>query len=134
MRFAAQAARYFESAEVIELHHPNKVDAPSGTATRTAELIAAARREAGLGAPPDATTPPRDGARGADVDGVHVHALRITGMIAHQEIVFGAAGETLTIRHDSLDRVSFMPGVLLAVRGIAKRPGLTVGLEPLLDL
>jgi 4-hydroxy-tetrahydrodipicolinate reductase len=110
------------------------VDAPSGTATRTAELIAAARRDAGLGAPPDATTQALDGARGADVDGVHVHALRIAGMIAHQEIVFGGAGETLTIRHDSLDRVSFMPGVLLAVRNVAGRPGLTVGLEPLLDL
>jgi 4-hydroxy-tetrahydrodipicolinate reductase len=134
MRFAQLAAKYFDSAEVIELHHPQKVDAPSGTATRTAELIAAARRDAGLGAPPDATTQALDGARGADVDGVHVHALRITGMIAHQEIVFGGAGETLTIRHDSLDRVSFMPGVLLAVRNVAGRPGLTVGLEPLLDL
>jgi 4-hydroxy-tetrahydrodipicolinate reductase len=134
MRFAQLAAKYYDSAEVIELHHPKKVDAPSGTAVRTAELIAAARRDAGLGDPPDATTQARDGARGADVDGVHVHALRITGMIAHQEVVFGAAGETLTIRHDSLDRVSFMPGVLLAVRGIASRPGLTVGLEPLLDL
>jgi 4-hydroxy-tetrahydrodipicolinate reductase len=134
MRFAQLAAKYYDSAEVIELHHPKKVDAPSGTAVRTAELIAAARRDAGLGDPPDATTQARDGARGADVDGVHVHALRITGMIAHQVVVFGAAGETLTIRHDSLDRVSFMPGVLLAVRGIASRPGLTVGLEPLLDL
>jgi 4-hydroxy-tetrahydrodipicolinate reductase len=134
MKFAQIAAPYFESVEVVELHHPKKVDAPSGTAVRTAELIAAARRDAGLGDPPDATTQARDGARGADVDGVHVHALRITGMIAHQEVVFGAAGETLTIRHDSLDRVSFMPGVLLAVRGIASRPGLTVGLEPLLDL
>jgi 4-hydroxy-tetrahydrodipicolinate reductase len=134
MKFAQLAARYYDSAEVIELHHPNKADAPSGTAVRTAELIAAARAEAGLDAQPDATTQARDGARGSDVDGVRVHALRITGMVAHQEIVFGGAGETLTIRHDSLDRVSFMPGVLLAVRNIASRPGLTVGLEPLLDL
>jgi 4-hydroxy-tetrahydrodipicolinate reductase len=134
MKFAQLAARYYDSAEVIELHHPNKADAPSGTAVRTAELIAAARAEAGLDAPPDATTQARDGARGSDVDGVRVHALRIAGMVAHQEIVFGGAGETLTIRHDSLDRVSFMPGVLLAVRNVASRPGLTVGLEPLLDL
>jgi 4-hydroxy-tetrahydrodipicolinate reductase len=134
MRFAQQAARFYDSVEVLELHHPNKVDAPSGTAVRTAELIAEARKQAGLGAPPDATTQARDGARGADVDGVHVHALRVAGMVAHQEIVFGAEGETLTIRHDALDRVSFMPGVLLAVRGVAARPGLTVGLEALLDL
>ena len=134
MKFAQLAARWFDSAEVIELHHPNKADAPSGTAVRTAELIAQARADAGLAAPPDATTQARDGARGSDVDGVRVHALRITGMVAHQEIVFGGAGETLTIRHDSLDRVSFMPGVLLAVRNVASRPGLTVGLEPLLDL
>jgi 4-hydroxy-tetrahydrodipicolinate reductase len=134
MKFAQLAARYYESVEVIELHHPNKVDAPSGTAVRTAELIAAARKEAGLGAPPDATSQSREGARGADVEGVHVHALRIAGMVAHQEIVFGAQGETLSIRHDSLDRVSFMPGVLLAVRNVASRPGLTVGLEALLDL
>jgi 4-hydroxy-tetrahydrodipicolinate reductase len=134
MKFAQLAARFYESAEVIELHHPNKADAPSGTAVRTAELIAQARADAGLGAPPDATTQARDGARGSDVSGVRVHALRIAGMVAHQEIVFGGAGETLTIRHDSLDRVSFMPGVLLAVRNVASRPGLTVGLEPLLDL
>jgi 4-hydroxy-tetrahydrodipicolinate reductase len=134
MRFAELAARHYESVEVVELHHPNKADAPSGTAIRTAELIAAARDAAGLPAPPDATTQTRDGARGADVDGVHVHALRIAGMVAHQEIVFGAEGETLTIRHDSLDRVSFMPGVLLAVRKVAAHPGLTVGLEALLDL
>jgi 4-hydroxy-tetrahydrodipicolinate reductase len=134
MKFGQLAARYYDSAEVVELHHPNKADAPSGTAVRTAELIAAARKEAGLGAPPDATTQAREGARGADVDGVHVHALRIAGMVAHQEIVFGAQGETLTIRHDSLDRVSFMPGVLLAVRNVASRPGLTVGLESLLEL
>jgi 4-hydroxy-tetrahydrodipicolinate reductase len=134
MKFAQLAARYYDSAEVIEFHHPNKADAPSGTALRTAELIAAARRAAGLDAPPDATTQAREGARGADVGGVHVHALRIAGMVAHQEIVFGAEGETLTIRHDSLDRASFMPGVLLAVRSVASRSGLTVGLEALLDL
>jgi len=134
MRFAQIAAKFYDSAEVIELHHPNKVDAPSGTALRTAELIAAARRDAGLGAAPDATTQERDGARGADVDGVHVHALRIAGLVAHQEIVFGAQGETLTIRHDSLDRTSFMPGVLLAIRNVGAKPGVTVGLEALLDL
>jgi 4-hydroxy-tetrahydrodipicolinate reductase len=134
MRFAQLAAKYYDSAEVIELHHPSKADAPSGTAIRTAEVIAEARKDAGLGSPPDATTQARDGARGADVDGVHVHALRVTGLVAHQEIVFGAEGETLTIRHDSLDRVSFMPGVLLAVRNVTSRPGLTIGIEPLLDL
>jgi 4-hydroxy-tetrahydrodipicolinate reductase len=134
MRFAQLAAKYYDSAEVVELHHPNKADAPSGTAIRTAEVIAQARKDAGLGSPPDATTQARAGARGADVDGVHVHALRIAGLVAHQEIVFGADGETLTIRHDSLDRVSFMPGVLLAVRNVMSRPGLTIGLEPLLDL
>jgi 4-hydroxy-tetrahydrodipicolinate reductase len=134
MKFAQLAARYYDSAEVIELHHPGKVDAPSGTAVRTAELIGEARKAAGRDRPPDATTRALDGARGADVDGVRVHALRVAGMVAHQEIVFGGEGETLTIRHDSLDRVSFMPGVLLAVRNVASRPGLTLGLESLLDL
>jgi 4-hydroxy-tetrahydrodipicolinate reductase len=134
MRFAQMAARYYESAEVIELHHPTKVDAPSGTAERTAGLIAAARAEAGLGPVPDATDRAREGARGATVSGIHVHALRVAGMVAHQEIVFGAQGETLTIRHDSLDRASFMPGVLLGIRSVGSRPGLTVGLESLLDL
>jgi 4-hydroxy-tetrahydrodipicolinate reductase len=134
MRFAQMAARYYDSAEVVELHHPGKADAPSGTAVRTAQLIAAARAEAGLGAPPDVTTQSLEGARGATVEGVHVHALRIAGLVAHQEIVFGTDGETLTIRHDSLDRGSFMPGVLLAVRNVASRPGLTVGIESLLDL
>jgi 4-hydroxy-tetrahydrodipicolinate reductase len=134
MKFAQLAARYYESVEVIELHHPNKADAPSGTALRTAELIAAARQEAGMAPPPDATTQSREGARGADVEGVHVHSLRIAGMVAHQEVLFGADGETLSIRHDSLDRVSFMPGVLLAIRSVASRPGLTVGLEALLNL
>ncbi|WAX57490.1 4-hydroxy-tetrahydrodipicolinate reductase [Jatrophihabitans cynanchi] len=134
MRFAQMAARFYESAEVIELHHPGKVDAPSGTAVHTAQLIAAARAEAGLAPPPDATSQSLDGARGADVDGVRVHAVRLAGMVAHQEILLGTEGETLSIRHDSLNRSSFMPGVLLAVRAIRSRPGLTVGLDPLLDL
>lgn len=134
MRFAAAAAPFFESVEVVELHHPDKADAPSGTARRTAQLVAAARREAGLGPQPDATSTGLDGARGADVDGVRVHGLRIRGLVAHQEVVLGQAGETLTIRHDSMDRTSFNPGVLAGVRGIAARPGLTVGLEELLDL
>jgi 4-hydroxy-tetrahydrodipicolinate reductase len=135
MRFAAQAARFFESAEVIELHHAGKADAPSGTSLRTASLIGAARKEAGLGAPPDATREERPGARGTTVDDVHVHSVRLAGLIAHQEVLFGGHGETLTIRHDSLDRASFMPGVLTAVRGIGTLPsGVTVGLEPLLGL
>lgn len=134
MRFAAQAARFFESVEVVELHHPDKADAPSGTAYRTAQVVAEARAAAGLPPGPDATTSDPDGARGAVVEGVHVHAVRMAGLVAHQEILLGTRGETLTIRHDSLDRASFMPGVLLAVRGILGRPGLTVGLEPLLDL
>jgi 4-hydroxy-tetrahydrodipicolinate reductase len=135
MRFAAQAARFFESAEIIELHHANKMDAPSGTALRTASMIGEARSAAGLGAPPDATQQELDGARGATVDDVHVHSVRVSGLVAHQEVLFGGHGEALTIRHDSLDRASFMPGVLLAVRGIASLPpGLTVGIEPLLGL
>lgn len=134
MRFAAEAARFYESVEIIELHHPDKADAPSGTARRTAELVAAARREAGLGPVPDATSTSLEGARGADVDGVRVHGLRIRGMVAHQEVVLGGTGETLTIRHDSMDRASFTPGVLAALRAIEHRPGLTVGLEQLLDL
>jgi 4-hydroxy-tetrahydrodipicolinate reductase len=134
MRFAAMAARFYESVEVVELHHPRKADAPSGTAARTAALIAAARAEAGMGPPPDATTRCLLGARGADVEGVRVHAVRLSGLVAHQEVLLGTEGETLTIRHDTLDRSSFMPGVLLAVRSILDRPGLTVGLEPLLDL
>jgi 4-hydroxy-tetrahydrodipicolinate reductase len=132
MHFAQQAARFFDSAEVIELHHPHKADAPSGTATRTAKLIAEARK--GLSPNPDATSTSLPGARGADVDGIPVHAVRLAGLVAHQEVLFGTEGETLTIRHDSLDRTSFVPGVLLAVRHVRERPGLTVGLEPLLDL
>lgn len=134
MAFARQAARWFESAEVVELHHPDKVDAPSGTARHTAEGIARARAAAGLGPAPDATTQALDGARGADVDGVRVHAVRLRGLVAHEEILFGNVGEQLTIRHDSFDRASFMPGVVLAVRRVGQRPGLTVGLEPFLDL
>ena len=134
MRFAAQAARFFESAEIVELHHPEKADAPSGTARRTAELIAAARREAGSEPMPDATVTSLDGARGADVDGVRVHGLRIRGMVAHQEVVLGGLGETLTIRHDSMDRASFAPGVLTGLRAISEHPGLTVGLEHFLPL
>ncbi|HEV7452784.1 MAG TPA: 4-hydroxy-tetrahydrodipicolinate reductase [Pseudonocardiaceae bacterium] len=134
MRFAAMAARFYESVEVVELHHPRKADAPSGTAARTAALIAAARAKAGMGPPPDATTQYLPGARGADVDGVRVHAVRLAGLIAHQEVLLGTEGETLTIRHDTLDRSSFMPGVLLSVRSVLDRPGLTVGLDPLLGL
>jgi 4-hydroxy-tetrahydrodipicolinate reductase len=134
MRFAAVAAPFYESVEVVELHHPTKADAPSGTARRTAELIAAARRDAGVGPVPDATTTGLEGARGAVVDGIHVHGLRVRGMVAHQEVILGGVGETLTIRHDSMDRVSFTPGVLLALRKIADHPGLTVGLEEFLDL
>ncbi|MBU4213811.1 MAG: 4-hydroxy-tetrahydrodipicolinate reductase [Actinobacteria bacterium] len=132
--FAAQAARWFESVEVVELHHPDKVDAPSGTARHTAQAIGAARTAAGLRPSPDATSQQLAGARGAVVDGVHVHAVRLRGLTAHQEVLLGNPGEQLTIRHDSFDRISFMPGVLLAVREVATRPGLTVGLGPLLGL
>jgi 4-hydroxy-tetrahydrodipicolinate reductase len=132
MHFAKQAAPFFESAEVIELHHPHKADAPSGTAARTAKLIADARK--GLPPNPDATSTSLPGARGADVEGIPVHSVRLAGLVAHQEVLFGTEGETLTIRHDSLDRTSFVPGVLLAVRRVRERPGLTVGLEPLLNL
>ena len=134
MQFAAKAARYYESVEIIELHHPDKVDAPSGTARRTAELIAEARREAGSGPIPDATSTGLEGARGADVDGIRVHGIRLRGLVAHQEVLFGDTGETLTIRHDSMHRESFMAGVLLGVRRIVDTPGLTVGLEHFLDL
>jgi 4-hydroxy-tetrahydrodipicolinate reductase len=132
MRFAAQAARFFDSVEIVELHHPRKADAPSGTATRTAQLVAQARE--GMPPMPDATWTALEGARGAVVNGVHVHAVRLAGLVAHQEVLLGGEGETLTIRHDSYDRASFMPGVLLGVRQIASRPGLTVGLDALLDL
>jgi len=129
MEFATKAAKYFESAEIIELHHPNKIDAPSGTAARTAELMSKARKEAGLGAMPDATTTSLDGARGATVGDIPVHSVRLRGLIAHQEVLLGGLGETLTIRHDSLDRAGFMPGVLLGVRSVISKPGLTFGLE-----
>lgn len=133
LKFARTAARYFESAEVLELHHAGKADAPSGTALAAAAAVAEGRRAAGLGAMPDATTQDPDGARGAVVDGVHTHAVRMPGLVAHLEVLFGGVGEVFTIRHDSLSRESFMPGVLTAVRAVRSRPGLTVGLEPLLD-
>ncbi|GAB3783184.1 4-hydroxy-tetrahydrodipicolinate reductase [Nocardioides ungokensis] len=134
MRFAALAAPFYESVEVVELHHPDKADAPSGTARRTAELISAARAEAGCPPVPDATSTSLDGARGADVAGIRVHGLRIRGLVAHQEVILGGVGETLTIRHDSMDRASFTPGVLTGLRAIGTHPGLTVGLENFLDL
>ncbi|MFF4289007.1 4-hydroxy-tetrahydrodipicolinate reductase [Streptomyces sp. NPDC001633] len=134
MRFAQQAARFFESVEVVELHHPNKADAPSGTATRTAQLIAEARAQSGCAPQPDATATALDGARGADVDGIPVHSVRLRGLLAHQEVLLGGEGETLTIRHDSLHHSSFMPGILLGVRRVVSTPGLTVGLENFLDL
>ena len=129
MEFATKAAKYFESAEIIELHHPNKVDAPSGTAARTAELMSKARKEAGLDAMPDATSTSLDGARGATVGDIPVHSVRLRGLVAHQEVLLGGIGETLSIRHDSIDRVGFMPGVLLGVREVGTHPGLTFGLE-----
>ncbi|WP_397427648.1 4-hydroxy-tetrahydrodipicolinate reductase [Pseudoglutamicibacter cumminsii] len=133
-QFAAKAAPYFESVEVIEMHHPDKVDAPSGTADRTARMIAEARAEAGTAPSPDATETDPDGSRGAVIDGVNVHAVRLRGLVAHQEVLLGSVGEMLTIRHDSFDRVSFMSGVLLGLRTVAQRPGLTHGLEGYLDL
>ncbi len=129
MEFATKAAKYFESAEIIELHHPNKVDAPSGTAARTAELMSKSRKEAGLAPMPDATTSSLDGARGATVGDIPVHSVRLRGLVAHQEVLLGGIGETLSIRHDSIDRVGFMPGVLLGVRQVVSHPGLTFGLE-----
>jgi 4-hydroxy-tetrahydrodipicolinate reductase len=134
MKFAEQAASFFESVEIVELHHPNKVDAPSGTARRTAELIAKARTAVGLGDQPDATSTSLEGARGANVDGVHIHSVRLRGLVAHQEVLFGDQGETLTIRHDSFDRTGFMPGVLVGIRNVAKHPGLTHGLDNFLDI
>jgi 4-hydroxy-tetrahydrodipicolinate reductase len=134
MRFAQLAAPWFESVEVVELHHPDKVDAPSGTARRTAEMVAAARADAGTPPSPDATVTAAEGSRGADVAGVRVHAVRLRGLVASQEVLLGNAGERLSLRHDSVDRASFMPGVLLAVRTVGSRPGLVVGLEHYLDL
>ena len=129
MQFSQTAAKYFESAEIVEMHHAYKVDAPSGTAARTAELMSAARKEAGLGAMPDATSTALDGARGALVGDIPVHSVRARGLVAHQEVLFGGLGETLTIRHDSIDRAGFMPGVILGVRKIVNTPGLTHGLD-----
>lgn len=134
MKFAREAAKFYESVEVVEIHHPNKVDAPSGTAAHTARAIAEGRREGGLGDVPDATESDPDGARGARVDGIPVHAIRMRGRVAHQEVQFGAEGEALTIRHDSFERVSFMPGVLTGVRNVVAAPGLTVGLENFLGI
>ncbi len=134
MRFAEQAARFYESVEIVELHHPDKADAPSGTARRTAERVAAARAAAGRSPVPDATAEALDGARGSVVDGVHVHAVRLRGLVAHQEVLLGDPGETLSIRHDSMNRASFMPGVLLGIRRVPSTPGLTVGLDAFLDL
>ncbi|MFP5283668.1 MAG: 4-hydroxy-tetrahydrodipicolinate reductase [Actinomycetes bacterium] len=134
MHFAERAAAFYDSVEIVELHHPGKVDAPSGTAAATARRVAAARRQAGLGPVPDATVQELPGARGAEVDGIRVHGVRLRGLVAHQEVLLGAEGETLTLRHDSLDRVSFMPGVLAAVRAVPQRPGLTVGIESVLGL
>ena len=134
MRFADKAAPFFESIEVIEMHHPDKIDAPSGTAVRTAEVMAAARAAAGSAPLPDATTSDPDGARGARVAGIPVHAVRARGFVASQEVVLGGVGETFSIRHDSHDRSSFMPGVVAAVAGVGARPGVTVGLDAVLGL
>jgi 4-hydroxy-tetrahydrodipicolinate reductase len=134
MHFAEQAAAFYESVEILELHHPGKADAPSGTAATTARRVANARAAAALAAPPDATVHELPGARGATVDGIRVHGVRLRGLVAHQEVLFGAEGETLTIRHDSLDRVSFMPGVIAAVRAVVDRPGLTLGIESILGI
>ncbi|MGC4175824.1 4-hydroxy-tetrahydrodipicolinate reductase [Demequina sp.] len=134
MRFAALAAPYFESVEIVELHHPGKVDAPSGTAVHTAKGVAAARAAKGVGPSPDATTHDPDGARGAVIDGINVHAVRLRGLVAHEEVLLGNPGEQLTIRTDSFDRESFMPGVLLGIREVAAHPGLTVGLDGYLSL
>jgi len=134
MQFAAKAARYFESVEIVELHHPDKADAPSGTASRTADLITQARKSASRPAMPDKTSSGLEGARGAKVGDVPVHSVRLRGLVAHQEVLLGDQGETLSIRHDSIDRTGFMPGVLLAVREVVKKPGLTFGLEHLMDL
>jgi 4-hydroxy-tetrahydrodipicolinate reductase len=134
MQFAAQASKYFESVEIIELHHPAKADAPSGTASRTAELITEARKSVNKEAMPDATSSALPGARGAKVGDVPVHSVRLRGLVAHQEVILGDLGETLTIRHDSIDRTGFMPGVLLGVRKVGQNPGLTFGLEHFMDL
>jgi 4-hydroxy-tetrahydrodipicolinate reductase len=133
MRFAKAATKFYDSAEIIEFHHPNKIDAPSGTATRTAQIIAEERKAHNLGKNPDATSSEIPGARGSKIDGIPVHAVRMQGLVAHQEVIFGSSGETLTIRHDSFDRESFMPGVLLAIRNVTKKPGLTIGIDDLIN-
>jgi len=133
MRFAKAATKFYDSAEIIEYHHPQKVDAPSGTAIRTAQIIAEERKANNLAKNPDATASEIPGARGSKIDGIPVHAVRMPGLVAHQEVIFGSLGETLTIRHDSFDRESFMPGVLLAIRNIAKKPGLTIGIDDLIS-
>lgn len=129
MQFSQTAAKYFESAEIVEMHHAHKVDAPSGTAIRTAQMITDARKQSKKSAMPDATKSELPGARGTKVGDVPVHSIRSHGYVAHQEVIFGDTGETLTIRHDSINRAGFMPGVLIGVRNVAKNPGLTVGLE-----
>lgn len=134
IKFAEMAARFFDSVEIVELHHPKKADAPSGTAARTAQVVSQARADAGVGPSPDATTKDPDGARGAQVDGVNVHSVRLAGLVAHQEVLLGTEGETLTVRHDSYHRSSFMPGVLAGVRAVVSHPGLTVGLDEVLGL
>jgi 4-hydroxy-tetrahydrodipicolinate reductase len=134
MQFAAQASKYFESVEIVELHHPQKADAPSGTAARTAEMITEARKSVNKEPMPDATSSALPGARGAKVGDVPVHSVRLRGLVAHQEVILGDLGETLTIRHDSIDRTGFMPGVLLGIRKVVSTPGLTYGLENFMDL
>ena len=134
MQFAANASKYFESVEIVELHHPNKADAPSGTASRTAELITEARKSVKKESMPDATSSSLPGARGAKVGDVPIHSVRLRGLVAHQEVILGDLGETLTIRHDSIDRTGFMPGVLLGIRKVVSNPGLTYGLENFMDL
>ncbi|MDO5092790.1 MAG: 4-hydroxy-tetrahydrodipicolinate reductase [Propionibacteriaceae bacterium] len=133
MQFAAKAAPFYPSVEIVELHHPNKADAPSGTSATTAKKVAAARKAAGLGPVPDATVHDA-GARGAVVEGIHIHGIRLQGLVAHQEVLLGAHGETLTIRHDSFDRASFMPGVVAGIRWVVDHPGYTEGIEGILGL
>ena len=129
MQFSSTAAKYFESVEIVEMHHANKVDAPSGTAIRTAQMINDSRKQSGKGKMPDATKTELPGSRGSKVGEVPIHSIRSHGYVAHQEVIFGDSGETLTIRHDSINRAGFMPGVLIGIRNVSKHPGLTVGLE-----
>lgn len=128
-RFAAAAARYLPAVEIVELHHDGKVDAPSGTAAATAEAIAAARSESWAGPSSESIA----GVRGGEAAGIRIHSIRLPGLVAHQEVIFGGLGQTLTIRHDSTDRTSFVPGVLMAIRWVPSHPGLSVGLDALLD-